>query len=196
MLSTKHFHTSFKLPKAKSFWYSFGRRFFQNRLAMLSLGTILLLALLCISVPIFSHYDYASPDFTNSLAAPNLEHWFGTDGLGRDLWVRAFIGGRITFEIAFAAAVVVLIIGVLYGAIAGFMGGRIDAVMMRIVDILYGVPFLFFSILLLTLFGQSLLLSLVAIAAISWLDMARIVRGQTLSLKQKEFVAAAKLSGV
>jgi oligopeptide transport system permease protein len=183
-------------PKAKGFWQNAYRRFWHNKFAMASLLLILILALLCVFVPMFSQFSYYKPDFTGSLQSPNLVHFFGTDGLGRDLFVRSFIGGRITFEIAFAATVVVLLIGVLYGSIAGFLGGRIDSLMMRFVDVLYGVPFLFFSILLLTLFGQSLMLSFVAIAAISWLDMARVVRGQTLSLKHKEFVEAATVCGV
>jgi oligopeptide transport system permease protein len=178
------------------FWHNAFRRFRHDNLAVVSLLIILILAALCVFIPIFSVYEYSKPEFANSLAMPNSSHWFGTDGLGRDLFVRAFIGGRITFEIAVAASIVVLIIGVLYGSIAGFLGGRVDALMMRIVDVLYGVPFLFFSILLLTLFGQSMVLSFVAIAAISWLDMSRVVRGQTLSLKQKEFVEAAKICGV
>lgn len=183
-------------PKGNGFWQSAWQRFRYNYLAMASLVTILVLALLCALVPIFSHYDYSVPDFANSLTSPDRIHWFGSDGLGRDLFVRCFIGGRITFEIAFAATIVVLFLGVMYGSIAGFLGGKVDALMMRIVDILYGVPFLFFSILLLTLFGQSLTLSFVAVAAISWLDMARVVRGQTLSLRHKEFVEAAHICGV
>lgn len=187
---------SIALPKAVGFWHNAWRRFKHNKLAVISLLIIIVLALLCTFVPILSGYDYSKPEFTNSLIGPNQAHWFGTDGLGRDLFVRAFIGGRITFEIAIAASGVVLIIGVLYGSIAGFLGGNVDSIMMRIVDVLYGVPFLFFSILLLTLFGQSMILSFVAIAAISWLDMSRVVRGQTLSLKQKEFVEAATICGV
>ncbi len=183
-------------PKSNSFWQMAFKRFYHNRLAMFSLVIVIVLALLCAVVPLISHYDYSVPDFANSLAAPSFEHFFGSDGLGRDLFVRCFIGGRITFEIAFAATIVVLFIGVMYGSISGFMGGKIDTIMMRCVDVLYGVPFLFFSILLLTLFGQSLILSFVAIAAISWLDMARVVRGQTLSLKNKEFVEAAHICGV
>lgn len=185
-----------KAPKSNGFWQNAFRRFRRNHLAMGSLILIFVLALLCAFVPIFSHYDYSVPDFGNSLTPPGSEHFFGSDGLGRDLFVRSFIGGRITFEIAFAATVVVLLIGVVYGSVAGFMGGKIDALMMRFVDVLYGVPFLFFSILLLTLFGQSLMLSFVAVAAISWLDMARVVRGQTLSLRHKEFVEAAHVCGV
>ncbi|MBP9743654.1 MAG: ABC transporter permease subunit [Burkholderiales bacterium] len=183
-------------PNSQGFWQGTFKRFGSNYLALISLVFIIVLALLCALVPIFSQYDYSMPDFANSLTPPDATHWFGSDGLGRDLFVRCFIGGRITFEIAFAATIVVLVIGVMYGSIAGFLGGRIDALMMRIVDILYGIPFLFLSILLLTLFGQSLILSFVAIAAVSWLDMARVVRGQTLSLRHKEFVEAAYICGV
>lgn len=196
MIANKQVKEILQLPKAAGFWRSAFKRFRYNHLALVSLAIVITLALLCVFVPIFSHYDYSEPDFMNSLLSPDREHLFGTDGLGRDLFVRCFLGGRITFEIAFAAAFVVLLMGVLYGSIAGFLGGKIDASMMRFVDILYGIPFLFFSILLLTIFGQSMLISFVAIAAISWLDMARVVRGQALSLKQKEFVEAAKISGV
>ena len=185
-----------KAPRVNGFWQGAFQRFSRNKVSMISFVFILLLAVLCIIVPFLSSYDYATPDFAHSLVPPCMTHFFGSDGLGRDLFVRSFIGGRITFEIAFAATLVVLIIGVLYGSVAGFMGGYVDAIMMRIVDVLYGIPFLFFSILLLTLFGQSLILSFIALAAISWLDMARVVRGQTLSLRHKEFVEAAHICGV
>lgn len=181
--------------KVHGFWAGAVKRFKSNRLALNSFFVVVVLALLCIFVPLFSHYNYASTDFTDSLASPNLKHFFGTDGLGRDVFVRCFIGGRISFEIAIAATIVVLGIGVLYGSISGYLGGKTDLIMMRIVDILYGIPFLFFSILLLTIFGQSILVSIIAIAIVSWLDMARVVRGQALSLKQKEFIDAAILSG-
>ena len=183
-------------PKSKGFWQSAFRRFAHNKLSLISLCVIVILALLCIFVPIFSQFEYSATNFGNSLQTPNTTHLFGTDGLGRDIFVRSFIGGRVTFEIAFAATFTVLAIGVVYGSIAGFLGKSADALMMRVVDILYGIPFLFFCILLLTVFGQSMLLSFVAIAALAWLDMARVVRGQTLSLKEKEFVEAAKVCGV
>ncbi len=183
-------------PKSKGFWQSAFRRFAHNKLALTSLFIIIILALLCIFVPIFSQFEYSATNFGNSLQSPNITHLFGTDGLGRDIFVRSFIGGRVTFEIAFAATFAVLAIGVVYGSIAGFLGKNVDALMMRAVDVLYGIPFLFFCILLLTVFGQSMFLSFVAIAALAWLDMARVVRGQTLSLKEKEFVEAAKVCGV
>lgn len=196
MTNTTIIQNVLSTPKSRGFWHSAMRRFMVKKLSVMSLVTLLILALLCILVPYFSKYNYAATDFVNSFAPPSRVHWFGTDGLGRDLWVRCFIGGRVTFEIAGAASLVVLIIGVLYGSVAGFLGGIVDSLMMRVVDILYGIPFLFFSILLLALFGQSMLLSFIAIAAISWLDMARVVRGQTLGLKQKQFVEAALISGV
>ena len=183
-------------PKSNGFWLNAFLRFKSNHLAVYCFIFIFILGSFCAIVPMVSHYDYSVPDFSHSLTSPNLTHLFGSDGLGRDLFVRCFIGGRITFEIAFAATFVVVIFGVTYGSVAGFLGGKIDVIMMRLVDVLYGVPFLFFSILLLTLFGQSLILSFVAIAAISWLDMARVVRGQTLSLRHKEFVEAAQICGV
>jgi oligopeptide transport system permease protein len=121
---------------------------------------------------------------------------FGTDDLGRDLFVRTMLGTQITLLVAIVASIVSLVIGVLYGAIAGYVGGRVDAVMMRIVDTLYALPFIFFVILLMVVFERNFLLIFVAIGAINWLDMARIVRGQTLSLREREFVEAARLMGV
>lgn len=184
------------VPKAKGFWSNVFKRFCKNRIALASLAIIVILTLMCIFVPMLSSISYEKTNWSEILQTPNTRHLFGTDNLGRDLFIRAFIGGRITFAIAFAAALVVLLIGIFYGAIAGYAGGKIDTIMMRIVDILYGIPFLFFCILLITLFGNSIALSFVAIAAISWLDMARIVRGQTLGIKHKEYVEAALVSGV
>jgi oligopeptide transport system permease protein len=181
---------------SNSFLYSTLRRFYTQKLALYSLLLIGVIAIMCILVPLCSNYQYNETDFQTGLQAPSFMHLFGTDGLGRDIFVRVFIGGRITFEIAFAATLVIIVIGVIYGSIAGLIGGKVDIIMMRIIDILYGIPFLFFSILLLTVFGQSLKLSFIAIAAISWLDMARVVRGQTLSIKHKQFIEVAITLGV
>lgn len=183
-------------PKTKGFWLSVFGRLSKNKLAMTSGCIIIILTLMCIFVPMFSSVAYDKTDWGQIMQTPSGAHFFGTDSLGRDLFVRCFIGGRITFEIAFAAAFVVLLVGIFYGATAGYIGGKVDTIMMRIVDVLYGIPFLFFCILLITLFGNSMALSFVAIAAISWLDMSRIVRGQTLSIKHKEYVEAALISGV
>jgi oligopeptide transport system permease protein len=184
------------IPKTKGFWHNVFSRLSHNKLAMVSLFIIIILTLMCIFVPMMSTVSYDKTNWGEILQPPGSGHWFGTDNLGRNLFVRTFIGGRITFEIAFAAALVVLLIGIFYGAVAGYVGGKLDTIMMRVVDVLYGIPFLFFSILLITLFGNSMSLSFVAIAAISWLDMSRIVRGQTLSIKHKEYVEAAMVSGV
>ena len=169
-----------------------------TRLVRISAAVLALIALLAIVGPFLSPHDARTADFGNQLAPPSLAGWhlFGTDGLGRDLFVRTLEGTRLTLLVAVVASFVSLIIGVSYGAIAGYAGGRVDAVMMRIVDTLYAMPFIFFVILLMVAFGRNYVLIFVAIGAVNWLDMARIVRGQTLSLREREFVAAARLIGV
>jgi oligopeptide transport system permease protein len=148
--------------------------------------------------PLLSPYNYLQTNFNNILSSPSLAdaHLFGTDDLGRDLFVRTLLGVQVTILVALIASAVSLVIGVLYGAIAGLAGGRVDAVMMRFVDTLYALPFIFFVILLMVAFERNFFLIFVAIGAVNWLDMARIVRGQTLSLREREFVQAAQLSGV
>lgn len=170
----------------------------KNRAIQLSGGILAFIALMAIVLPLLSPNTYLQTDFGQILKAPGLRgmHWFGTDDLGRDLFVRTMMGIRVTMLVAIVASVVSLVIGVLYGAIAGYVGGRVDAVMMRFVDGLYAMPFIFFVILLMVVFERNFLLIFVAIGAINWLDMARIVRGQTLSLREREFVEAAKLNGV
>lgn len=159
------------------------------------LGFIVLIAIVG---PWLSPNNYLQTDFANTLASPSLAgaHLFGTDDLGRDLFVRTLFGIQVTIAVAVVASIVSLVIGVLYGAIAGYAGGRVDAVMMRFVDTLYALPFIFFVILLMVVFERNFFLIFVAIGAINWLDMARIVRGQTLSLREREFVDAARLTGV
>ena len=162
-------------------------------------GVLLLaIALMAIVGPWLSPYDYVTTNFNGTLSPPSLaeQHFFGTDDLGRDLFVRTMMGIRITLVVAIVASLVSLVIGVAYGATAGFIGGRVDAVMMRFVDTLYALPFIFFVILLMVAFERNFLLIFVAIGAVNWLDMARIVRGQTLSLREREFVQAAQLIGV
>ncbi len=163
-----------------------------------SSGILFLILVLAIVGPWLSPHDYQSTNFDAILQSPSFAgmHLFGTDDLGRDLFVRTMLGIRITLLVAIVASLVSLIIGVSYGAIAGYVGGRVDAVMMRIVDTLYALPFIFFVILLMVAFERNFLLIFVAIGAINWLDMARIVRGQTLSLREREFVDAARLTGV
>ncbi len=170
----------------------------KNRTISISGGTLAIVALLAIAIPWVSPNDYLQTDFDNIMSSPGIAqmHWFGTDDLGRDLLVRTMMGVQITLLVAIVASFVSLVIGVFYGAIAGYVGGRVDAVMMRIVDTLYALPFIFIVILLMVVFERNFLLIFVAIGAINWLDMARIVRGQTLSLREKEFVEAARLTGV
>jgi oligopeptide transport system permease protein len=169
-----------------------------SKTVMVSGGILGAIALLALVGPWISPNEYVTANFDNILRAPTPGegHVFGTDDLGRDLFVRTMMGVQVTFVVAIVASVVSLLIGVLYGATAGFIGGRVDAVMMRLVDTLYATPFIFFVILLLVVFERNFLLIFVAIGAINWLDMARIVRGQTLSLREREFVQAAQLIGV
>jgi oligopeptide transport system permease protein len=169
-----------------------------SKTVMVSGGILAAIALLAVIGPWISPNEYVTADFGSILRSPTLSagHVFGTDDLGRDLFVRTMMGVQVTFAVAIVASVVSLVIGVLYGATAGFVGGRVDAVMMRLVDTLYALPFIFFVILLLVVFERNFLLIFIAIGAINWLDMARIVRGQTLSLREREFVQAAQLIGV
>jgi oligopeptide transport system permease protein len=182
----------------RGLWHDALRSFAANRQAMIAAGVLAFIVLLTLIGPLLSPYSYDQPDWNRIMTAPTIAggHLFGTDELGRDLFVRTLDGGRISLLVGFVAALVSLIIGVAYGATAGFLGGRVDGVMMRIVDILYAMPFLFFVILLMVVFGRDMILIFVAIGAINWLDMARIVRGQTLALKEREFVAAARAAGV
>jgi oligopeptide transport system permease protein len=161
-------------------------------------GILIFILVLAIIGPWLSPHDYVSTNFDLILKSPAIAggHLFGTDVLGRDLFVRTMLGIRVTLLVAIVASLVSLVIGVTYGAVAGYVGGRVDAVMMRIVDTLYALPFIFFVILLMVAFERNFLLIFVAIGAINWLDMARIVRGQTLSLREREFVDAARLTGV
>jgi len=186
-----------ELP-GRSLWSDAWRVLRRNRAAVVSAIIIGAMAVLVVVGPWFSAYSYDFTDWSNLSVAPGLEHGhvFGTDTLGRDLFVRTLYGGRISLMVGVVATIVSLVIGISYGATAGYLGGRVDHVMMRIVDILYALPFMFLVILLMVYFGRNILLIFVAIGAINWLDMARIVRGQTLSLKRREFVEAAEAQGV
>jgi oligopeptide transport system permease protein len=169
-----------------------------NKTIVVCSSILLLIAAIALIGPLLSPHHFASTDFENRFMLPSPGDWhlFGTDDLGRDLFVRTLLGVKVTLFVAIIASCVSLGIGVAYGAIAGYVGGKVDAIMMRAVDALYALPFIFFVILLMVVFERNFLLIFVAIGAINWLDMARIVRGQTLSLKQREFVDAARLIGV
>ncbi len=174
------------------------RRVRQNRVIVISGGLLTAVVFIAVIGPMVSPNDYLQTDFGNILQSPSFAgmHLFGTDDLGRDLFVRTLLGVQVTIIVALVASAVSLVIGVLYGAVAGFAGGRVDAIMMRFVDTLYALPFIFFVILLMVAFERNFFLIFVAIGAVNWLDMARIVRGQTLSLREREFVQAAQLTGV
>lgn len=182
----------------RSLWQDARRRFIHNRAAATSLVILFIIALFVAVAPMLSSFTYYDADFGMMSAAPEMEtgHYFGTDSSGRDLLVRVAIGGRISLMVGVAAALVAVLFGTLYGSLAGYVGGKTDSVMMRLLEILNSFPFMFFVILLVTFFGQNILLIFVAIGMVSWLDMARIVRGQTLSLKRKEFIEAAQVGGV
>jgi oligopeptide transport system permease protein len=186
-----------EMPLARSLWQDAWQRLRHNKAALASLVILaLMMVVVCIG-PFFSPYSGDAIDWEYIWGAPSLDnqHWLGTDSLGRDVFVRVLQGGQISLLVGIVSTLVSLLIGVSYGAIAGYFGGRVDSIMMRIVDILYALPFLFFVILLMVFFGRHLLLIFVAIGMVNWLDMARIVRGQTLSLKRREFIEAAWMSG-
>jgi len=182
----------------RSLWQDAFTRLKRNRAAVVSLVVLAVIALLAVFAPLLSPYPFDEVDFDRIGVPPDFAdaHWFGTDANGRDLFVRTLYGARVSLAVGLAATSVSLVIGVTYGAIAGYFGGRIDNIMMRLVDVLYSLPFLFFVILLMVFFGRHIVLIFVAIGAVEWLTMARIVRGQTLSIKQREFVEAAHAGGV
>ncbi|MEM9440186.1 MAG: ABC transporter permease subunit [Pseudomonadota bacterium] len=183
---------------ARSLWQDAWLRLKQNKAAMTSMVIIAVIAILSILAPLLSPHPMDEIYWDRIQAPPDIDnaHWFGTDGNGRDLFIRTLYGGRISLMVGILASLVALVIGVTYGAIAGYSGGRIDDVMMRIVDIIYALPFTFFVIILMVVFGRQIFLIFVAIGAVEWLTMARIVRGQTLSIKNREFVEAARAAGV
>ncbi|NDL62442.1 oligopeptide ABC transporter permease OppC [Acerihabitans arboris] len=184
--------------EGRSLWQDARRRFIHNKAALASLIVLGLIVVFVALAPSLAQFSYDDTDFAMMSAAPGIEsaHYFGTDSSGRDLLVRVAIGGRISLMVGVAAALVAVILGTLYGALSGYLGGKIDSVMMRLLEILNSFPFMFFVILLVTFFGKNIFLIFIAIGMVSWLDMARIVRGQTLSLKRKEFIEAAVVSGV
>jgi len=189
---------STKQSSGRSLWYDAWVVLRRNRAAITALIILVTLTVIVVIAPLFIPYSIDETDWDSISVAPSLGggHLFGTDGLGRDLFVRTLQGGRISLLVGIVATLVSLLIGITYGAVSGYLGGRVDQVMMRIVDILYALPFMFLVILLMVFFGRNILLIFVAIGAINWLDMARIVRGQTLSLKNREFIEAARAGGV
>jgi oligopeptide transport system permease protein len=194
--------------RGRSLWVDARRRLMRNKAAVVSMVILGCIALMAIFAPLLSPYAFDEADFALVQCAPGWwpgdnvlcraggAHWFGMDGVGRDLFVRTLYGARISLAVGLVATCVSLLIGVAYGATAGYIGGRTDNLMMRFVDILYSLPFIFFVIILMVVFDRNFILLFVAIGAVEWLTMARIVRGQTLSVKQQEFIEAARAAGV
>lgn len=198
-LKKKEFQAEIVRPST-TYWQDAWRRLKQNRVAMGSLVLIILIVLVAILGPFFSPYTYSEQDFSRKNQGPSQEHWFGTDGLGRDLFTRVLYGARISLSIGLVAALVSML-GVLYGGISGFAGGWLDNIMMRFVDIMYSIPFLLWVIIMMVYLKEimpenaGLISMYIALALVYWLDMARIVRGQILSLKEQEFIMAAHTIG-
>lgn len=183
--------------EGRSLWQEALLRLRKNYAAMIAIFVLIILISLAYVGPFFTPFNYEDPDWSAFRAPPSIEsgHYFGTDQNGRDLLARTFYGTQVSLTVALIATFVSIFIGVAYGAIAGYFGGRIDQMMMRFVDIMYALPYILFVILLMVIFGRNVYLLFVAIGALEWLTMARIVRGQTLSLKNREFVEAARASG-
>jgi oligopeptide transport system permease protein len=179
-------------------WRQLGRRLGARRSTVAALVTLGLIVSAALLVPLCSPYDYSTPAWTRIFTPPTLRggQIFGTDALGRDLLVRVMWGCRISLLVGLAASLVSVVIGVLWGATAGYLGGRSDVLLMRSVDVLYSVPFIPFVIVLNVLFGRHLILVFAGIGAVSWLDIARIVRGQTLAIRSREYIDAARALGV
>ncbi|MEO7599770.1 MAG: ABC transporter permease [Opitutus sp.] len=188
--------TAQQIEQGSSLWTDAWHRLRKNRLAVCGGLLLLLIGAVCLAGPMASPYGYEEQDLLNTFSPPGSHHWLGTDQLGRDLFTRIMSGGRISITVGLVATFVALTIGVTYGAIAGFFGGKIDSAMMRIVDILYALPFTIFVILLMVFFGRNIFLLFFAIGAVEWLTMARIVRGQILSIKKMEYIEAARSLGL
>ncbi len=183
------------VERGSSLWHDAWLRLRKNRLAVFGIISLTVITIACVVGPWLLHHGYEEQDLALGASAPGAAHWLGTDTLGRDLLVRLLYGGRVSLGVGLAATFVALTIGVVYGAVAGFFGGKIDAFMMRTVDIMYSLPFPIFVILLMVFFGRNIVLLFVAIGAVEWLTMARIVRSQVMAVKKMEFIEAARSLG-
>jgi len=184
--------------QGRSLWQDAWRRLLANRAAVVAGVLLALIGIACVVGPWLTPHEIDEIDWANIGSPPSIEDGFlfGTDNNGRDLLTRTLHGGRVSLMIGIVATFVSLVIGVAYGATSGYLGGRVDNAMMRLVDVLYSLPFMFLVILLIVVFGRNYILMFIAVGAVEWLDMARIVRGQTLSLKRREFIEAARACGV
>ena len=179
-----------------SLWLDAWIKLRKNRMALFGFAVLLILCVVSLLTPWIAPYSYEEQDLMLGATPPSAAHWLGTDIFGRDMLTRIMYGGRVSLMVGFIATAVALVIGILWGSIAGFVGGRVDAVMMRIVDIMYALPFMIFIVLLMVVFGRNILLLFVAIGAVEWLTMARIVRSQVMALRKQEFVEAAYSMGL
>src|ERR1035437_9001 len=176
------------VPHGTSLWALAGRRMFQNRRTLVCAVVLGVVVMACALAPWVAPYPYQQIDLKLGATPPSRAHWMGTDALGRDLFSRSLYGGQISIAVGVVGTLVSLWVGVLYGAMAGYLGGRVDELMMRFVDFLYSLPYLFLVIILLVFFSNSILMLFVALCLVQWLTMARIVRGQEPPLKKAEFV--------
>lgn len=172
------------------------QRFKLNRLAVVGAGIIAVMIVLAIFGPMISPYTYADQSLVDANQSPSLAHWFGTDTLGRDIYTRVMYGARISLTIGIVAALLNLVIGVIYGGIAGYFGGKTDRIMMAIVDVLYGIPLLLYVILLMVVIGPGLTSIFIALGIVYWLNMARIVRSQIVKVREEEYIIAAETMGI
>jgi oligopeptide transport system permease protein len=182
----------------RSLWSDARRRFLRNKAAVFSLVLLVLISTACVVGPWLLPHAFDSADWDAMSAPPGLKnsHFWGTDEAGRDLLVRCMVGGRISLTVGLLATLASVSLGIVWGATAGFIGGKVDAIMMRIVDMMYAIPYLLIAILLVTILGREFYLVVLTITVFSWMDMARVVRGQTLSLRSTEYVEAARAMGV
>tara|TARA_X000000368_G_scaffold257136_1_gene203236 strand:+ start:5961 stop:6815 length:855 start_codon:yes stop_codon:yes gene_type:complete len=184
------------MNQQSSLWSDAWRRLLANKAAVAGGLVLLILIVLAIFAPWIAPHSYSYQNLDLGAQPPSTEFLLGTDTLGRDLFSRILYGARVSLLVGFVATAVALVIGVSWGIVAGYFGGRVDSVMMRIVDVLYGLPFIIFIILLMVIFGRNIWLLFAAIGAVEWLTMARIVRGQVLTIKNQEYVLAAQAMGV
>jgi oligopeptide transport system permease protein len=185
-----------EIEKGRSLWEDAFVRLLKNKMAVIGLCYLLFQTVIAILAPWISPFPFDDTNLSLGAVAPNMVHYFGTDDLGRDMFTRVIYGSRISLMVGILATIVSVIIGVVYGAVSGYVGGRTDDIMMRILEILFSLPFIFFVIILMVIFGRNIYLLFIALGLIQWLTMARIVRGQVVSLKKVEYIDAARSMGV
>jgi oligopeptide transport system permease protein len=184
------------IEKGHSLWQDAFNRLIKNKMAVIGLFYLVLQFFSAIFAPWLAPFNYEETDLLLGAIPPDSSHWFGTDDLGRDIFTRVLYGSRMSLAVGVVATAVSVVIGVTYGAVSGYFGGKVDNIMMRFLEVLYAMPFIFFVIILMVMFGRNIILMFVALGAVQWLTMARIVRGQIISLKKMEYVEAAKSIGV